>query len=58
MRRVLNLANVYKELWQGESRRRFWIRAGNVLHATEALRFIDAACFTSSGEGGAYDPSR
>jgi len=29
-----------------------------LLHATEALRFIDAACGTSSAKRGDCDPSR
>jgi len=55
---VFYLANMYKELWQGETLRRLWTCGGKALHATEALCFIDAACCTSSAEKGACNPRR
>jgi hypothetical protein len=56
-RRRFIFMHMYKHLRQNVSRRSLWTWIWELLHATEALRFIDAACCTSSAEGGACDPN-
>jgi len=46
-RRILNLANMYKDLWQVAYCRSLWTWIWELLHATEALRLFHVTCNTS-----------
>jgi len=46
-RRRFICVNIYKQLWQDVSGRNLWPLVWKLLQATEALRFIDAACCIS-----------